>query len=113
MALVTYIEPINLGGAFMGLGMLTIACVAAWLLYRLYDKLTKYFDVVINREAKYGILEEVMLDNIAQKKGIDLNKELVRKNMFDNKKRKFSFRRKVEEQIYEAAFGKEVNVKKE
>jgi len=104
MALIEYIEPANPGALFAGLGVLIVSLVAAYLLYRLMIKVIQYFDMFYNKEAKYSILEETTLDKIARKKGIDLDKELLRKNMLQ--KRKKTFRRKIEEQIYEEMFGK-------
>jgi hypothetical protein len=106
MALVNYIEPIDPGNIFVGIGALLLSIVAAYIMYRFYIKIAQYLDVMINREAKYEILEEAHLDKIAAKKGIDLNKELIKRKMFADTKRK-SFRRKVEEQIYEDMFGKQ------
>ena len=105
MALVEYIEPTNIGSFFTGIGSLIFAAVLAYIFYRLYVKFCQYLDVVINRESKYEILEESFLDGIAKKKGIDLEKELVKRQMFDEKKK--SFRARLEEQIYEEMFGKE------
>lgn len=106
MALINYVEPISMGDVFTGFGFLLLSCVFAYLLYKVYIKFSQYIDLIINREAKYEILEETFLDKIGKAKGIDLNQELVRRKMFDGTKKK-SFRRKVEEQIYEDMFGKE------
>ena len=106
MSLINYVEPVDIGSVFIGIGTLICSLVLAYIMYRFYVKFAQYIDVIINREAKYEILEECFLDKIAVKKGIDLNKELVRRKMFDDTKKK-SFRRKIEEQIYEDMFGKE------
>lgn len=106
MALIEYIEPINIGSFFMGIGGLILCCVVAYIFYRIYVKFAQIIDLSINKEAKYEIIEESYLDKIAQKRGIDLNKELIRKKMFEETKPK-SMRKKLEEQIYEEMFGKE------
>jgi hypothetical protein len=104
MSFINYIEPVSIGEMFSGLGILLIAGVLCYIFYRLYIKFIQYIDLLINREAKYEILEERMLDKIGKKKGIDLEKELVKRKMFDKNKK--SFRRKIAEQVYEEMFGK-------
>ena len=106
MSLINYVEPVNIGGIFYGLAELVAMCVFVWIIYRIYSKFCQWIDIVINREAKYEILETSYLDKVGKKKGIDLEKELIKRKMFENTKRK-SFRRKVEEQIYEEMFGKD------
>lgn len=111
MAMIEYIEPANAGDVFIGMGGLILTLTLAYIFYRFYVKFCQYLDVVINREAKYEILEETFLDKIAKEKGIDLTKELVRRKMFEDTRRK-SFRRKLEEQIYDEMFGKDSEIKK-
>ena len=105
MPLIEYIEPFNAGTFFTGIGTLIVMIVFAWILYRLYLKIIQYMDVLVNREVKYEILEESFLDKIGKEKGIDLHKELVKRKIFEKSKK--SFRRKIEEQMYEEMFGKE------
>jgi len=78
----------------------------AYILYRFYIKVIQLVDIAINRAAKYELLEEVFLDRIADKKGIDLNKELAKRKMLRETKDK-NFRQRLEEQIYEDMFGKD------
>lgn len=106
MSLINYVEPINIGSVFVGLGGLFLTLVLGYIFYRIYVKLAQYIDVLINREAKYELLEECMLDRVGEKSGIDLDKELIKRKMFSSPKKK-SFRRKIEEQIYEEMFGKD------
>jgi len=106
MSLINYVEPISIGSIFAGIGAMIMFIVVSIIFYKLYIKLVQWINLIINREAKYEILEECFLDGIAKKKGIDLDKELVKRKMFETKRKK-SFRRKVEEQIYEDMFGKE------
>lgn len=106
MSLINYIEPVDVGSFFAGLGVLVISCVIAYIIYRVYIKFAQFIDVIINREAKYEILEESFLDKIGKAKGIDLDKELVKRKMFEGNKRK-TFRKRIEEQVYEEMFGEE------
>jgi len=102
MSLINYVEPANVAN----LGGLILACTMSYIIYRIYIKCIQWFDVVINKEAKHSILEESFLDKIGEAKGIDLDKELIKREMLKSKDKK-SFRSKVEDQIYEDMFGKE------
>ena len=110
MSLINYVEPVGLGEAFMGLcsglATLIVMCVLMYIIYRFYVKICQWFDIIINRDSKYAILESVYLDRIGKKKGIDLEKELVKRKMLENTKKK-SIRKRIEDQIYEDMFGKE------
>lgn len=106
MSLINYVEPINIGNIFVGIGWLLLCVVVAVIFYRIYSKIAQAMDISINRSSKYELLEGSFLDKIGKEKGIDLEKELIRRKMFQDTKRK-SFRKKIEEQIYDDMFGKE------
>lgn len=105
MALINYVEPISIGGIFVGIGSLILCIVVASIFYKIYGKLAQYVEVIFNRESKYELLEEKYLDKIAKKEGFDLQGELIKRDMF--KKKTKSFRNKLEEQVFEEMFGKE------
>ena len=105
MALINYIEPMNIGQAFIGIGGLVLFLVISWIIFRLYKKCILYIESGINREEKYNIFEEITLDKMAEEKGINLNAELIKKELLKTEKK--SFRKKLEEQMYENMFGKE------
>jgi len=107
MALIEYIEPMSAGELFIGLGSLIISLVVAWIFFRFYHKFIQWWDILVNRQLKYEVMEESFLHEIAKEKGIDLQKELMRREILrDNMKRK-SFRKRIEDEIYERMFGKE------
>lgn len=105
MALINYVEPIAIGEIFVGLGTLIIAGVMSYIFYRIYIKIAQFFDVIINRELKYELVEEAMLNKVASKKGIDLDKELIKRRIMSDPNKK-SMRRKLEDEVYEEMFGK-------
>lgn len=107
MSLVNYIEPTNIGNALSGVGELVISLVMAYIIYRVYLKFCQWLEVIINRASKYEILEEAYLDKLAQRKGVDLNKELIRRKMLDEDKK--SLRKKIEDEIYNDMFGGKKN----
>jgi len=105
MSLINYVEPVSAGEAFAGVGMLILSLVMAYILYRVYIKFAQWIDVIINRESKYELLQEAMLDEIAKKKGINLEAALVKRKMIDVRRK--SFRRKVEDEVFAEMFGKD------
>ena len=111
MALIEYIEPASAGDLFIGIGGLAVLLVMAYCIYRLFIKIIQFMDVFYNREAKYEILEEVFLDKVGKSKGIDLDKELIRKKMIIERSPK-TFRKRINEKILEEMFGKENEDKK-
>lgn len=106
MALINYVEPFQAGELMAGIAILVFMSVLSWIVYRIYKKVIQRLDSLFNREEKYDILEEVMLDRIAKEKGIDLDKELMKRNMIKEPKEK-SIRKKIKDQVYEDFFGKE------
>ncbi|MBU1173595.1 MAG: hypothetical protein KKD44_28840, partial [Proteobacteria bacterium] len=58
----------------------------------------------IDIDEKYGLMEEIGLDRIAKKKGIDLRVEVMKRTLF-NKSEK-DFKKKLNEEIYDEIFGK-------
>lgn len=105
MALINYIEPTNVGALFTGIGALFLALILGYIIYRLCMPLIRTLESTYNKESKYSLLEEKMLDEIAKEKGIDLDKEMLKKNLLEVRRK--NFRRKLEDQIYDSMFGKE------
>ena len=81
MSLISYVEPVSFGDAFVGLGSFIAAVVTTYIVYRLY-----------------------FLDKIGSSHGVDLDKELVKRKMLESSKKK-SFRSRIEKQIFDEAFG--------
>ncbi len=106
MALINYVEPVSVGEMFAGIGALVLMLVFAWILYRVYKRVIVWMDSTFNREEKYSLLEEVMLDKMAKEKGIDLDKELMKRDMLRKPESK-SIRQKIKDTVYEDFFGKE------
>jgi len=111
MALIEYVEPVSVGQALVGLGMLILFCTFAYIFYRIYIKFAQYLDILLNREMKYEVMEETYLDGLAAKKGIDLNEELIKRKVIREIKNK-TFRKRLEDQVFEQMFGKEEKKKK-
>jgi len=106
MALINYVEPFSfsVGEMFVGIGALIFVCTLSWIIYRLYKKIIQHMDISINRSIKYEILEEAFLDEIAKEKGIDLNKKFAENKVLKEDIKRKSFRRKIENDIYERMF---------
>lgn len=109
MPLIEYVEPVSIGSLFIGIGTMTVSLVMAYIFYRFYLKLCQFFDLMIHRLSKEIIFQEAFLDRIALKKGIDLNKELIKKGLITEKAE--TFREKLLEEMWKEMFGKETKKK--
>ncbi len=103
MAIIQYIEPVNPGTLFAGMGALVVSLVIAWILYRFYKLFIEWFDTYFTTDMKYRLLEESQLDDIAKEKGIDLNKKVLERRIM--KQQEKSFRKTVEKEVYKRMFG--------
>jgi len=111
MALINYVEPFAGGDFLIGLGGLVFLLVFSWIIYRFYKRIILVMDSFFNREEKYSLLEEVMLDRIAKEKGIDLDKELMKREMLTKPENK-NIRKKIKDKVFEEFFGSEETKKK-
>ena len=102
MALINYIEPVNVGSVFAGIGVLISTIGFLYILMRLCRPMVGWFENMYNKDSKYSLIEEKMLDDIAKEKGIDLDAELLKRNII-SKERK-SFRKKVEDEVFQKMF---------
>ena len=102
MSLINYVEPISIGDIFVGFGVFLFIAVLSFIIWGLYRKLIQWWSISINREIKYGLIEEVMLDETAKEKGIDLNKELLKRNVM--RKHRKSIRQKIEDEMFKKTF---------
>ena len=82
------------------LGVLILCCVFAYWFYHI----ARSQKMEADREQNLFILEEMAMKKYATKKGIDMDKELMKKAIFQQKKK--NFRKRIEEEIYDDLFGK-------
>jgi len=68
------------------------------------------FEAYYNKDIKYSIVEEKMLDDVAKEKGIDLDEILLKRNVLEKQQK--SFRKKVEEEVFKKMFPEEKPKKK-
>lgn len=106
MSLINYVEPISIGAIIVSFGTLIVALVIAWFFYRILKPIAGWVEGVYNHDLKYWIVEEKMLDKVAQEKGIDLDAELLKRNVLQEKPRQ-SFRRKMEDEVFNKMFPEE------
>ena len=109
MALINYVEPTSMGDLFVGLGVFVFCLLSAYAAYTLFRKFFDWIGLYYTHDMKHLVLVEHFLDEIAEEKGVDLNKELIEREVLMGVKRnkKMSFRKKVEDQIFERMFGKD------
>ena len=87
------------GGIFIGIGGMVVLFVMAYMFYQI----SRLFKPMADKEWKYELYEEMVLDKVAKKKGIDLEKEYMKREI----RRKKTLRRRLEEEMIEEMFGKE------
>ena len=105
MALIEYVEPVDPANFVAAIGVLVCLLVVAFILYRFYLKFIQWLDVSINKDIKYALVEELALDKMAKAKGIDLDKELIKRRVIHEKRK--DIQSKIKEKVYEEWFGKE------
>ena len=111
MSLINYVEPVDPSGLLFGLGFLCICLLICYIFYRIFKPMINFLDNAYNKEIKYSVVEEKMLDDVAKEKGIDLNGELLKRDVL--RKPNKSFRKKMEEEMFKKMFDdEEVDKKK-
>ncbi len=110
MALISYVEPISIGEIFIGFAFFIFTLVFAWLMVRIFTPAINLLKIVYNRETRYQLIEDKLLTDYAMEKGIDLEKEMIKKEVIH--KRRPSFRKKIEDEIFDNMFPEEANKEK-
>ena len=86
---------------FTDIGKMVCLFMIAYVLY-LY---TRYVNISIDKENRYGVFEELTLNQIADKKGFDLEKEILKRELRNKSKRSKNFRKQLEEEVFDEMFG--------
>jgi hypothetical protein len=92
---------IDLTTVLIGSGVFAVFCVFAMLLYqlvRMFSSSVKELEANTDRNCKYLLFEETMVDKFAAEKGIDLKKEEIFKNELKGTNRK-TFRKVVSDEL--------------
>ena len=71
----------NAGSFFLGIGVLILMSVLAWFLYHLARPLKNMADI----DERISTFEMLTIDTIANKKGIDLAKEVKKRKISERK----------------------------
>lgn len=98
------INPVDFGELFSGVGSLALSIMVIFIIWRLSIPVLGLLKALYNRESKYSLLAECFLDRFAEKKGIDLNKEMLKKKILETEPR--NLRRKLDEEIFKEMFDK-------
>ena len=102
MSLITYIEPMNVGSIFIGLSSLIAMFVFVFIIFKIAKPVWKFCEHFYYKEIKYSILEEKILYDLAKEKGIDIEEELLKRNVLEKERK--SFRNKIEEEVFDKMF---------
>jgi len=105
MAFINYIEPMNLGQIFVGMGTLIITFVFCYIILKVAKPFIAWIQGIYNHDLKYWIVEEKILDEVAKSKGIDLDAELIKREAISKPTK--SFRKKIEDEVFDKMFPQE------
>jgi len=105
MSLIQYIEPMNAGSLFVGLGSLILVLLACVIIWRFFKPILGLIELFYNKESRYEIIEEKLLNDYAMEKGINLDEEMIKREIIN--KRKPSIRRKIEDELFKKLFPEE------
>lgn len=94
-------EIIEIGSIFLGIGGMVVFFVGAYFLYQM----SRIWKLISDKEENYDLLEEMNLMKYSKEKGFDIEKEKMKRKVFQKNKK--NFRKKVEEEIYDSMFGKQ------
>jgi len=92
----------EIAGLFAGMGLLVISLAIAYIFYLIGRMLRMAMD----RDIKFDLIQEAMIDKFAEKKGMDLNKMMAKKELFKKAKETKSIRTRLHDEIYDDLFGK-------
>ena len=95
---IEYIQNVDIGGIFVGVGVLILSVVLAYWIYQL----CRLWKGLVETELHYSIAEDTMLKQICKKKGIDLEKELLVREVLGEKRR--TFRKEIQKEIFKQFF---------
>lgn len=83
---------------FAGMGIMIFLSVAAYWLYQI----AKLYRGYVENELRYSVLEDVMLTRYVKEKGIDLNKEMIKRDFL--RKPSKNIKQKIQAEIYDSYF---------
>ena len=90
------IQP-SIGEMFIGIGVMLFFLAGAYVIYLFARRMKSGDDLDI----RYNVLQEILINKVAEKKGIDLDKEIEKRSIMHKSK----FRKQLEYEVYEELFG--------
>ena len=94
-------QVVDVGSIFVGIGVLIILCVISyWIAI-----IAKMYRGIVENLLHESCLEDILLKQYCSKKGIDLEKEMYRREFL--RKPKKNMVKKIHEEIYDDFFGKD------
>jgi len=100
------LEPIiDIGTFFVGIGFLVFILVMTYLIYRIFRVMIFDMDNISRKGYKYCLIEEKFIEDYAKEKGLDLDKEMLKREALNQRSK--SMRANMEEEILRKMFPKE------
>jgi len=94
------------GMIFASIGILVLCCFFSWVLYQIFRSLRD----TNNTEQLYEVAHQTGIRKYFNKKGIDLDKEVMKQGYINRMKNKRSVRRRLEYEVYKDMFGDDKDV---
>ena len=85
-------------GIFADMGIFILLCVLALVIYQA----SRMYKSIAETQLHYAILEDTLLKNVAKKRGIDLEKEMMKRNVMNSYRK--SLQKQIKEEMYKEMF---------
>jgi transcriptional regulator CtsR len=90
-------QNIDVSGMFIGIGGMVFFFALSYIVYQW----SRYLKSNVDKESKFELFEELVLDKVAGKKGINLMKAAIERRITETSK---SFRKRIEEEMVKEMF---------
>lgn len=96
-----------LNNLLVSIGVIATFSFVIWILYKLYNLAFNRLSAEEDKDQKYTLVEELAVNKTAEKKGLNLNKELIKKQTIKEGVDHQTFQEKLRQEVREDFFGKE------
>ena len=96
----------EVGGLFVGIGVLALLSVLTYLFYQI----TKAYRSIMESVIREQVVNDVLLEKVCAKRGIDLNKEMIKRDFLRTKEKRLM--KKIREEMYDEFFSEKTEKKK-
>ncbi len=91
----------EIGSMFIGIGIMVFLFVVAYW----FSQTTRVYKSYVETEIHYNVVEDIFLTRACEKKGIDLKKELIKREVYRDESK--SLRKRIKNEIIKELFDNE------